>query len=134
MTKATKTAPPALAAWQQAEWRKGDPSAHARPSPPMSAIHSKFTSKARSSAPTRSSAARWWMSCVLEPPGVPLVAPRRHGHARAVRDQGNPYYATARLWDDGIVDPAQTRRLLALGLAAGLNAPIPRTRFGVFRM
>jgi 3-methylcrotonyl-CoA carboxylase beta subunit len=48
--------------------------------------------------------------------------------------QGNPYYATARLWDDGIVDPAQTRRLLALGLAAALNAPIPRTRFGVFRM
>jgi 3-methylcrotonyl-CoA carboxylase beta subunit len=48
--------------------------------------------------------------------------------------QGNPYYATARLWDDGIVDPAQTRRLLALGLAAALNAPIRRTRFGIFRM
>jgi len=48
--------------------------------------------------------------------------------------QGNPYYATARLWDDGIVDPAQTRRLLALGLAAALNAPIGATRFGVFRM
>jgi 3-methylcrotonyl-CoA carboxylase beta subunit len=48
--------------------------------------------------------------------------------------QSNPYYATARLWDDGIVDPAQTRRLLALGLSAALNAPIPRTRFGVFRM
>src|ERR1700686_3077024 len=48
--------------------------------------------------------------------------------------QGNPYYATARLWDDGIVDPAQTRRLLGLGLAASLNAPIGETRFGVFRM
>src|SRR3984957_18551629 len=48
--------------------------------------------------------------------------------------QGNPYYATARLWDDGIVDPAQTRRLLGLGLAAALNAPIGATRFGVFRM
>lgn len=48
--------------------------------------------------------------------------------------QGSPYYATARLWDDGIVDPAQTRRLLALGLSAALNAPIPQTRFGVFRM
>ncbi|WP_428309550.1 carboxyl transferase domain-containing protein [Hydrocarboniphaga sp.] len=48
--------------------------------------------------------------------------------------QGNPYYATARLWDDGIVDPAQTRRLLGLGLSAALNAPIPPTRFGVFRM
>jgi 3-methylcrotonyl-CoA carboxylase beta subunit len=48
--------------------------------------------------------------------------------------QGNPYYATARLWDDGIADPAQTRRLLGLGLAASLNAPIGATRFGVFRM
>jgi 3-methylcrotonyl-CoA carboxylase beta subunit len=48
--------------------------------------------------------------------------------------QGNPYYATARLWDDGIIDPAQTRRLLGLGLAAALHAPIAPTRFGVFRM
>ena len=43
-------------------------------------------------------------------------------------------YATARLWDDGVVDPAQTRRLLGLSLSAALNAPIPETRFGVFRM
>jgi 3-methylcrotonyl-CoA carboxylase beta subunit len=49
-------------------------------------------------------------------------------------EQGNPYYATARLWDDGIVDPAQTRRVLGLSLAASLNAPIEPTRFGVFRM
>jgi len=48
--------------------------------------------------------------------------------------QSDPYYATARLWDDGIIDPAQTRRTLALGLSAALNAPIPQTRFGVFRM
>ena len=48
--------------------------------------------------------------------------------------QGNPYYATARLWDDGIVDPAQTRRTLGLGLAAAANAPVGETRFGVFRM
>ena len=48
--------------------------------------------------------------------------------------QGHPYYATARLWDDGVVDPAQTRRLLGLSLSAALNAPIPETRFGVFRM
>jgi 3-methylcrotonyl-CoA carboxylase beta subunit len=48
--------------------------------------------------------------------------------------QGHPYDATARLWDDGIIDPADTRRVLALGLAAALNAPIPETRFGVFRM
>jgi 3-methylcrotonyl-CoA carboxylase beta subunit len=48
--------------------------------------------------------------------------------------EGNPYYATARLWDDGIIAPAETRRVLALALAVTLNAPIPRTRFGVFRM
>ena len=48
--------------------------------------------------------------------------------------QGHPYYATARLWDDGVVDPAQTRRVLGLSLAAALNAPIPPTEFGLFRM
>ena len=48
--------------------------------------------------------------------------------------EGNPYYATARLWDDGIIAPAETRRVLALGFAAALNAPIPETKFGVFRM
>ncbi|HXH97612.1 MAG TPA: carboxyl transferase domain-containing protein [Gaiellaceae bacterium] len=48
--------------------------------------------------------------------------------------EGNPYYSTARLWDDGIVDPLDTRRVLALGLAAARNAPVPETTFGVFRM
>ncbi len=48
--------------------------------------------------------------------------------------EGNPYYATARLWDDGIITPAETRRVLALAFSATLNAPIPETRFGVFRM
>ena len=48
--------------------------------------------------------------------------------------QGHPYYASARLWDDGVIDPADTRRVLALGLSASLNAPIPETRFGLFRM
>jgi acetyl-CoA carboxylase carboxyltransferase component len=48
--------------------------------------------------------------------------------------EGNPYYSTARLWDDGIIDPLDTRRVLALGLAAAGNAPIPETTFGVFRM
>ena len=48
--------------------------------------------------------------------------------------QGNPVYATARLWDDGIVDPADTRMSLALGISTALNAPIEETRFGVFRM
>jgi 3-methylcrotonyl-CoA carboxylase beta subunit len=55
-----------------------------------------------------------------------------------IRDQyeteGNPYYATARLWDDGIIAPAETRRVLALAFSAALNAPVPETRFGVFRM
>ncbi len=48
--------------------------------------------------------------------------------------QGHPYYASARLWDDGVIDPAQTRDILALALEASLNAPIENTRFGVFRM
>ena len=48
--------------------------------------------------------------------------------------EGSPYYSTARLWDDGIVDPLDTRRVLALGLAAAANAPVPETTFGVFRM
>lgn len=57
---------------------------------------------------------------------------------RPLREQfeceGNPYYATARLWDDGIIAPAETRRVLGLAFSAALNAPIRRTRFGVFRM
>jgi 3-methylcrotonyl-CoA carboxylase beta subunit len=55
-----------------------------------------------------------------------------------IRDQyeteGNPYYATARLWDDGIIAPSETRRVLALAFSAALNAPVPETKFGVFRM
>jgi 3-methylcrotonyl-CoA carboxylase beta subunit len=48
--------------------------------------------------------------------------------------EGHPYYASARLWDDGVIDPAETRSVLALGISAALNAPIEETRFGVFRM
>ena len=48
--------------------------------------------------------------------------------------QGHPYYASARLWDDGVIDPADTRRVLGLALSASLNKPIEDTRFGVFRM
>ncbi|MBA4329243.1 MAG: methylcrotonoyl-CoA carboxylase [Polaromonas sp.] len=48
--------------------------------------------------------------------------------------QSHPYYSSARLWDDGVIDPADTRRVLALGLRASLNAPIPEPKFGVFRM
>jgi 3-methylcrotonyl-CoA carboxylase beta subunit len=48
--------------------------------------------------------------------------------------EGSPYYSTARLWDDGVIDPGDTRGVLTLGLSAALNAPIPETTFGVFRM
>jgi 3-methylcrotonyl-CoA carboxylase beta subunit len=48
--------------------------------------------------------------------------------------QGHPYYASARLWDDGVIAPEDTRRVLALGLSAALNAPVEATKFGVFRM
>jgi 3-methylcrotonyl-CoA carboxylase beta subunit len=57
-------------------------------------------------------------------------APIREQYER----QGHPYYASARLWDDGVVDPADTRRLLGLAISASLNAPVEDTRFGVFRM
>ena len=60
----------------------------------------------------------------------PFKAPIR----RQYEEQGHPYYATARLWDDGIIDPADTRRVLALGLSATLNAPIADVKFGLFRM
>jgi 3-methylcrotonyl-CoA carboxylase beta subunit len=57
---------------------------------------------------------------------------------KPIRDQyerqGHPYSSRARLWDDGVVDPADTRRLLALALSASLNAPIEPTKFGIFRM
>jgi 3-methylcrotonyl-CoA carboxylase beta subunit len=48
--------------------------------------------------------------------------------------QAHPYYASARLWDDGIIDPLDTRRVLALAISASLNAPIEKTQFGIFRM
>jgi 3-methylcrotonyl-CoA carboxylase beta subunit len=57
-------------------------------------------------------------------------APIREQYER----QGHPYYASARLWDDGIIDPVDTRRVLGMGLSAAFNAPIEKERFGVFRM
>ena len=68
-----------------------------------------------------------------------LVGGGGRGHSRRrsatqYEDEGNPYYATARLWDDGIIAPSETRRVLALAFSAALNAPVPQTRFGVFRM
>ncbi|MFA7665858.1 MAG: carboxyl transferase domain-containing protein [Burkholderiaceae bacterium] len=74
----------------------------------------------------------------LEARGGSWSAEQEEAFKAPIRDQyerqGHPYYATARLWDDGIIDPADTRRVLALGLSAALNAPIPDTRFGVFRI
>ena len=49
-------------------------------------------------------------------------------------EEGSPYYSTARLWDDGILDPVDTRAALALGIAAAANAPVPPPRVGIFRM
>ena len=74
----------------------------------------------------------------IEGKGGQWSAPEEEAFKAPIRQQyeaqGHPYYATARLWDDGIIDPADTRRVLALGLSAALNAPVPETKFGVFRM
>ena len=58
----------------------------------------------------------------------------RDGIFQQYEAQGHPYYGSARIWDDGVIDPLDTRRVLALSLSASLNAPIEPTRFGVFRM
>jgi 3-methylcrotonyl-CoA carboxylase beta subunit len=74
----------------------------------------------------------------IEGAGKTWSADEEDAFKSPIRDQyesqGNPYYASARLWDDGIIDPADTRRVLGLGLAAALNAPIEKGRFGIFRM
>jgi len=74
----------------------------------------------------------------IEADGKSWSADEEEGFKAPIRAQyeaeGNPYYATARLWDDGIIAPSETRRVLALAFAAALNAPIPEIRFGVFRM
>jgi 3-methylcrotonyl-CoA carboxylase beta subunit len=74
----------------------------------------------------------------IEAEGKKWSAAEEEKFKQPIRDQyeaeGNPYYATARLWDDGIIAPAETRRVLALCFSAALNAPIPEMKFGVFRM
>ena len=67
-------------------------------------------------------------------PTTPSATPSRRRSSRRYEREGKPYFATARLWDDGVIDPLDTRRVLALGIEAALHAPIPETRFGVFRM
>jgi acetyl-CoA carboxylase carboxyltransferase component len=70
--------------------------------------------------------------------GTSLTEDERAAFLQPILDtyeqEGNPYFSTARLWDDGIIDPADTRLVLGLGLAASLNAPIPDTTWGIFRM
>jgi 3-methylcrotonyl-CoA carboxylase beta subunit len=74
----------------------------------------------------------------LEAKGQSWPADEEEAFKAPIRDQyetqGHPYYAGARLWDDGLVDPAETRMVLALSLSASFNAPIEPTTFGVFRM
>jgi 3-methylcrotonyl-CoA carboxylase beta subunit len=74
----------------------------------------------------------------LEARGGTWPAEEEEAFKTPIRDryetEGDPYFATGRLWDDGIIDPAQTRDVLGLSISAALNAPIPETRFGVFRM
>lgn len=74
----------------------------------------------------------------MEAKGETWSAEQEAAFKEPIRDQyereGHPYYASARLWDDGVIAPSDTRRVLALGLSAAMNAPIPETRFGVFRM
>jgi acetyl-CoA carboxylase carboxyltransferase component len=74
----------------------------------------------------------------LEARGETMSDPEREEFMAPTRAkyeaEGSPYYATARLWDDGILDPLETRDALALGIAAASNAPTPPTTFGVFRM
>jgi 3-methylcrotonyl-CoA carboxylase beta subunit len=74
----------------------------------------------------------------LERAGKPWSKDEEEAFKAPIREQyevqGHPYYASARLWDDGVIDPAETRRVLGLGISASLNAPVEETRFGVFRM
>jgi 3-methylcrotonyl-CoA carboxylase beta subunit len=74
----------------------------------------------------------------LEAAGKAWSADDEEAFKAPIRDQyeqqGHPYYASARLWDDGVIDPADTRRVLGLGLSAALNADAEATRFGIFRM
>jgi 3-methylcrotonyl-CoA carboxylase beta subunit len=74
----------------------------------------------------------------LEAAGKKMSAEEERAFKQPILDtyerEGSPYYSTARLWDDGVIDPAQTRTVLALALAASLNAPIGDPKFGVFRM
>jgi 3-methylcrotonyl-CoA carboxylase beta subunit len=74
----------------------------------------------------------------LEAQGTDWSAAEEEAFKAPIREkyetEGHPYHASARLWDDGIIDPADTRMVLGLGISAALNAPVERTQFGIFRM
>src|SRR5690606_39608287 len=74
----------------------------------------------------------------IEAKGGSWSAEEEEAFRAPIRDQyerqGHPYYSSARLWDDGVIDPADTRRVLGLALSAGRTAPAEPTRFGLFRM
>ena len=74
----------------------------------------------------------------IEAKGGKWPADEEEAFKKPVREQyetqGHPYYASARMWDDGVIDPADTRMVLGLGISAALNAPVEQTRFGIFRM
>jgi len=74
----------------------------------------------------------------LEARGQEWSPAEEEAFKQPIRDQyehqGHPYFASARIWDDGIIDPADTRMVLGLGISAALNAPIEKTTFGIFRM
>ena len=74
----------------------------------------------------------------IEAKGERWSAADENAFKAPIRDQyereGHPYYASARLWDDGVIDPADTRKVLAMAISAALNRPIDKTVFGVFRM
>ena len=92
---------------------------HGRPAGGVGALH-------RQARPARGAAAR---------SGRPTAQAEFEAPIRAqYEEQGSPYYATARLWDDGVVDPADTRDLLGLALDVVSRTPLPEPRFGVFRM
>jgi len=73
-----------------------------------------------------------------EAAGRPMSEQELHEFRQPILDnydrEGSPYFSTARLWDDGVIDPAETRNVLGLALSSCLNAPIPGMKFGVFRM
>ena len=74
----------------------------------------------------------------IEAAGETWSTEQEESFKQPIRDQyelqGSPYYSTARLWDDGIIDPADTRRVLGMGLAAAAHAAIPEPSYGIFRM